>query len=231
MWLGDVCSYHSRTEPEKVHNRGGIGMNPHTLMTVLEELCDEIHRNGFRKILVVNNHGGNTGFLSYFSRGLGYSGKEYAFLYTSATGTVTRAENAYNAITARRDEFPMITERDLEVLQSYIPTGYGGGHGHFSEAALMMGLYPGLCRPDKFDAESGLSTHRADYLTAKEITFTVGWGANFPNAYNGFAPHGASESIGKAFAKLAAERLAGIFKLLKEDEDCVRMTQRLPKLD
>ena len=69
------------------------------------------------------------------------------------------------------------------------------------------------------------------YLLQNGINFLPGWGANFPNAFNGFAPHGASESIGKAFAQIAAERLAGIYKLLKEDEDCVRMVQGLPKLD
>lgn len=33
-------------------------MNPHTMLTILEELCDEIARNGFRKILLANAYNG-----------------------------------------------------------------------------------------------------------------------------------------------------------------------------
>ena len=152
-------------------------------------------------------------------------------MWCTATGKEIYPPHAYESVASRRADFPYITDKDLEVLKHYMETGYGGGHADFSETVLMMGLYPGLCAPDKFDAESGLSTHRADYLLQNGINFLPGWDANFPNAFNGFAPHGASESIGKAFAQIAAERLAGIYKLLKEDEDCVRMVQDLPKLD
>ena len=55
FWLGEVVPNHSN-DPEllkKKQLRGYISINPHTLLTVLEELCDEIHRNGFNKILII----------------------------------------------------------------------------------------------------------------------------------------------------------------------------------
>ena len=53
-WLGEVMPNHSN-DPEAMQKkqlRGYISIKPHTLLTVLEELCDEIHRNGFNKILI-----------------------------------------------------------------------------------------------------------------------------------------------------------------------------------
>ena len=64
MWLGDVMELHSQKDPFTTGYEGFIALNPKTLLTVLEELCDEMARNGFRKILIVNNHGGNKPLLS-----------------------------------------------------------------------------------------------------------------------------------------------------------------------
>ena len=33
---------------------------------MLQETCDEISRNGFEKIIIVNGHGGNNDLLKYF---------------------------------------------------------------------------------------------------------------------------------------------------------------------
>jgi len=35
---------------------------------MLEEICDEIARNGFKKILIINGHGGNIPLLGVFLR-------------------------------------------------------------------------------------------------------------------------------------------------------------------
>ena len=68
-WLGDMVGIHGN--PRRIEiNHGTISLNPHTLLTVLEELCDEIARNGFRKILIINSHGGNIAMLNYFLRGM-----------------------------------------------------------------------------------------------------------------------------------------------------------------
>ena len=39
---------------------------------ILKETCSEIARNGFKKILLYNGHGGNQDMLSYFSRSVLY---------------------------------------------------------------------------------------------------------------------------------------------------------------
>lgn len=231
MWLGDVTGYHSLQGDmiKEKRNRGGIGMKLSTVLTVMEELCDEIARNGFRKILFVNGHGGNTHMLEHFIRSQGYNLKPYATMYTRYVDKDVYPEQMYTIVQARRGEFSYLTDEDMEALQRFSETGTGGGHADWRETAFMYAFCPEYVAADKFEAESGLSTHRSDYLAKEGVHLTFDWGSNFPNAYNGYPPIGCSENIGKAMATIAAERLARIFKMLKEDEDCVRMAMRMPK--
>ncbi len=224
FWLGDMVAVHGKGE--KSTNKGAISLNPHTLLTVLEELCDEIARNGFRKILIVNAHGGNKPLLDFFLRAQGYKNKNYATMVTFICDKVShKAQEAYPYFLEHRAEYPMLTDQDLEVLKDYAsrPDGFGGGHADFSECSWMMGQYPHLIAEDRYDLESGRSTKRGQYLTDLGVTCFGGYNAKFPNAFDGYAPHGCSQTIGQAMNLYNARRLAHIFKVLKEDEECVKI--------
>ena len=45
---------------------GTVNFPTDLLCKMLEVLLDQIAQNGFKKILIVNGHGGNNNFLSYF---------------------------------------------------------------------------------------------------------------------------------------------------------------------
>lgn len=231
MWLGEVSGFHADEDPGAIRKRGGIGINPHTLLTVLEELCDEIARNGYRKILLLNSHGGNVAMLSYFVRNQCYKKKNYATMWTQIGSRDVKPEKMYPIVLERREEFSFLTDEDMEALRKFSETGTGGGHADWVETGYLLHYYPELVDESKYDAESGLSTHRADHLSKLGIDCGRFWPSNFPNAYNGYPPVGCSANIGKAMAKLSVERLVEIFKAVKEDEDSVRMTLRLPKED
>ena len=68
MWLGDVSGFKVVNPPESQKMRGCIALSPELLLMTLEELCDEISRNGFKKIVILNTHGGNVMLLNYFLR-------------------------------------------------------------------------------------------------------------------------------------------------------------------
>ena len=231
LWLGEVCGFHANPNPGANKQRGGIAINPQTLFTVLEELCVEIARNGFRKILFLDSHGGNTALLDQFVRTMYYKPRDFAVMETKVTDAkITRPENMYPTVLARRDEFAYLTDEDMEALRKFSETGTGGGHADWKETALIYAYYPKLVAADKFDAEDGLSTHRADHLQKLGINCGRFWPSNYPNAYNGYSPFGCSHNIGKAMAQLSVERLVEMFKVLKADEECVRMAKRLPPL-
>ena len=231
-WLGDVMGAHADADPKAVRKRGYIGLSPQTILTVLEELCNEIHRNGFRKVLIVNSHGGNIPMLGYFLRALHYREMDYAVLSTSVSSKKDiYADAVLEAVTTRPAEFPYITPADIAILEGFAEISRNGGqdaHAGFRETALMMGLTPEFVRTERATAESGLSTHRADYLAKAELSMGVSWGANYPNAYHGYDPVGCTENIGQAVVQICVDRMRGIYKLLKEDEDCVRIAQKLP---
>ncbi len=219
FWLGDVCGYHSRTDEvlERRKMKGGIGINPELLYRVLEELCDEIYRNGFNKILLVNGHGGNVPFLNFFVRAMLYKKRDYAVMWTSGF----MQDSIYGQILDRRAEFPDLTEKDIQTLEWFKEHGSGGGHADMKEVMQIMSLDPTLVHEDKYEAESGDSTHETDYLSAAHIEAGFVWDGNFPNMYNGFPAYGCTKAIGDAAVKINAERVANAVKVLKHDDKCV----------
>ena len=231
-WLGEVSCFHAVKNPKEAKLRGCIGIKQETLLRVLEELCDEIHRNGFRKILLVNGHGGNTAMLRHFLRCQTYETKPYATLMTSAFAfRDIDPKRLYNTVKSRKSDFPYLTEEDLETLARFAKDGAGGGHGDIRETSLVMQYDESLVAKDRYDAESGISNHRTDYLANAGIESANSWLANFPASYEAYAPRGASRTIGKAMLDICAERLAKIFALIKNDEDCVRSAALLPEVD
>ena len=227
MWLGDVVSSHAVADPAAMGKHGFIGINPHTLLTVLEELCDEIARNGFRKILLCNYHGGNNGLLSYFLRAQCYKKKGYATMSCNAYNFGLHFKPKEMLEQAERDPeyFSMLTKEDMDTLRRFSASDVTFGHACFGETSLLYGTYPELVDPERFEAEDGRSTHRADYLAKLGVNFGYAWASNHPNSYAGTAPVGCSKTIGEAVVKLSVDKLSKIFEQLRDDEECVKMAQ------
>lgn len=233
MWLGDVVTYHPLTDPARERMQGYVSLEPMQLLDTLAELCGEIARNGFRKILFLNAHGGNVPLLEYFLRSYAYEPRDHAVMWTwsLAFSRMEPARLYKQVLKARRGDFKMVTDEDMETLARFAETGCGGGHADLRETGLIMGMYPGLSREDRFFAESGLSTHRTDYLTQMGVQIMNGWISDFPNAYEGYPPVGCTRTLGEAMVHVSVNRLVKIFRRLKADEDCVRMAMGLPKID
>ncbi|HOI53704.1 MAG TPA: creatininase family protein, partial [Phycisphaerae bacterium] len=56
---------------------GAVALDTGLLMPLVETVCDEIARNGFRKIILVNHHGGNRNWLPLLMQDGGGAGKRY----------------------------------------------------------------------------------------------------------------------------------------------------------
>ena len=225
MWLGDVSGACTIENPVEKGKAGFIALKTETILIVLEELCDEIARNGFRKILILNGHGGNKPILNVFLRRQGCAKRNYATMVASVRSRVTYDPVAfYQHMLEHRSEYPVLTDDDMEVLKTWAEKGtWGGGHADFTETASVMGYYPELIALDRLEAEDGTSTHKADYLQDAGIAVVGGWGVNFPNDIDGFPSYGVTQSIGQAFNTFCARELAKTFKMLKNDEKCVQI--------
>ena len=221
-WLGEVSCFHACKTPKEKKLRGCIGLKQETLLTLLSELCDEIARNGFTKILIVNGHGGNTALLKHFLRCQSYESKNYATAVTSAFafGEID-PKRLYKTVISNKKAFPYLDDVDIETLRLFSESGTGGGHADIRDTSLIMAANESLVAPDRYEAESGLSTGASDALIKLGVEVSNSWLANFPNSYEGYPPHGASANIGRAMKKICADRLAKIIKALKEDSSSV----------
>ena len=226
-WMGEVSGFHANPTPETNRTRGCISITQDLMLRILTELCNEIYRNGFNKILLVNAHGGNRPILNHFLRCQSYEKKPYALMWTEANNSWETKADAILKVYKERPEFlSMLTEEDIKTLEKWveIDPDYGGGHADFRETALALAYDKSLVAEDKYDAESGLSTHIGDYLEDDGVWIRGAWGKNFPNSYEAIAPHGASVTIGEAMYKIHVERMIRIIKKLKTEDTCLKVS-------
>ena len=77
---------------ESRHQPGTIAYSPELVWKMLEETLDEIARNGFKKIILINGHGGNNSMLSYLSMALLSREREYTVYFTAGWDLYTSDE-------------------------------------------------------------------------------------------------------------------------------------------
>ena len=70
---------------------GAINFNQRLLLEMLETVLDQIAKNGFEKILILNGHGGNTNFLQYFAMSQCDREVDYTLYIGSAAGERSNA--------------------------------------------------------------------------------------------------------------------------------------------
>ena len=227
-WLGEVSCYHACTDPKSKRLSGCVALKQETLLTLLTELCDEIARNGFTKILIVNGHGGNTAMLRHFLRMQSYESKPYATMVTSAFAFgAIEPKRLLKTVEGAPKRFDYITEDDVAALSRFAETGCGGAHADIRETSLIMERDEALVAPHRYEAESGESTGRMTALGKMGVEAVNGWLADYPNSYEAFPPIGASKTIGRAMKEICRDRLVEIIRLIKKDENAVKAANML----
>ena len=180
-------------------------------LRMLEEICSEIHRNGFKKILLFNGHGGNQAMISQFARSTLYRPKGY-MVYDYAPGSDFPTPNKLLS-----GNYGKLTVEDREVLKSYVDAKKRYGHACFIETGWIYATHPELVRLDKVDAESGKSTHRFDEFSKRKINSPFAWMADYPNSYAGDSHEGMNERIAGAMLEYSVTKAAEVFHFLKNE--------------
>jgi creatinine amidohydrolase len=176
---------------EARHQPGCVAIRPDLLSLVLQNVCDEIHRNGFDKILVVNGHGGNTHWLNFFCQ------------------AQLAERRAYAIYVARRPAYEAIARK----VQAMRKTDWGG-HADEVESSWMAAIRPDLVRLDWAGRESGKPQGR---LAAADDAFTgISWYADFPNHYAGDA-RPANAELGRLALEAWVAGLTGVISSVKRD--------------
>ena len=201
---------------------GSISVPVELEMRLLEQLCDQIGRNGFEKIIIYNGHGGNKPWLATFLRDIMNRKKPYVCVVADLKLQAPHKMADYLEANGA-GSIPELTPEDEKLLADYHEAGMKIGHGGMGETSYLMAIAPDSVKMDRLGIESGLSTHVADYLSDAGIQMmNSGWDVNYPNALSGHDPVGCNKRIGRAAVRLEAERFAKAIKVVKEDENLLR---------
>jgi len=176
---------------------------------ILTETCREIARNGFKKILIYNCHGGNSDMIGNFTRSVLYDKNDYMVFSTDLT------TNCIPEILEIGYDF--LNEDDIKIMRDFVDNKIVHGHACFVETAFIYSVRPETIRIDKMNQEDGLSNHRFDKFGEKGIGTPFAWMANYPNSYSGGYVPGLNERIARAVKEYSTDVLADKIKFLKEE--------------
>ncbi len=175
---------------EAKHQPGTIAYSPELLWLVLQETLNELSRNGFKKIILVNGHGGNSAFLNYFLISQLNRPKDYSVILFSPIAD---------------QEF---RQKQSAHFRSFAPTGHAGE----LETSLVLATRPDLVHPDRARLESGEDLDRLASL--KNQTSGFWWYASFPNHYHGDGSYGKTE-LGELTLEYQSDQLARLIRDFK----------------
>jgi creatinine amidohydrolase len=181
---------------EAMHQPGTIAYSEELLYKILEETCKEISRNGLKKILIVNGHGGNTYFLQYFCQTM--LAKKHDFSVYLFTPSV---------------------DSDTQKKISSMRKSTTGGHADESEASTMLVVRPELVKMERASIESGEDQKR---LVLPNAYSSIGWYSKYPNHYAGDAKD-ANAALGEVILNQKIRQLFDVIKTIKADKTTMQL--------
>jgi creatinine amidohydrolase len=178
---------------EAKHEPGTIAYSRDIELKLLQETTDEMARNGCKKVLIVNGHGGNESLLPYFAQSQMDHPHDYV-VYVQ-WGANKEPDNPL-----RKDSLDM--------------------HAGQSETSNTMVSRPDLVHLDRAGQESG-ADQKHDPLPRTVYT-GIWWYARFPDHYSGDGTI-ASKELGEAGMKLWISTIAEAIRAIKADQNSLRL--------
>lgn len=195
FYFGQI--YEARQQP------GTVAYSPKVVLSILQETCDELHRNGIEKIILVNGHGGNGSLLPYFCQLQLEKQRDYAVYLFSPTDS----------------------EEYEDELQSMRQTGWDG-HAGETETSLMLAIKPELVHSERANEQSGKDLERLSSLS--HAYTAIWWYARYPNHYAGDGGYGNTE-MGKLILDNEVDQLTQMIKSVKADQQTIKLQNQFYK--
>jgi len=173
---------------EAKHEPGTIAYSAKLQLELLQETTDEMARNGCKKIVIVNGHGGNNHLLPFFAQSQLAATHDYIVYVFQNPG--------YGP---GRPQLHSKTDQ----------------HAGESETSHSMIARPDLVHTDRASKESGADLNRLD-LPAGVYT-GIWWYARFPNHYAGNGAD-ATQALGEFDMKAWVSGIANAIRAVKSDQ-------------
>lgn len=180
---------------EARHQPGTVAYNSHLQLELLQATTDEMARNGCKKIIIVNGHGGNNSLLPYFAQSQLALPHDYV-VYVVGSAAHPPGRPALKSTT------------DM--------------HAGESETAHTLISRPDLVHQDRAGRESGADLQRLD-LPAGVYT-GIWWYARFPNHYAGDGSP-SNDALGQFDMKAWIAQVANAIRAVKADSRSLTLQQ------
>jgi creatinine amidohydrolase len=177
---------------EARHQPGTFALPARVVWDLLEATCDEIARNGFKKIVIINGHGGNPEMIRYFMQTRLGKQRNYAVYFFEPP-----ADSAYR--------------KNLTALHKSVEAT--DQHAGERETSALLYLRPDLVKMDSAKNESGANQHR---LAIPNVYTAIWWYASYPNHYAGEGAQ-ATRKLGELITEHYISNLVTALKDIKAD--------------
>ncbi|MHB9133281.1 MAG: creatininase family protein [Armatimonadota bacterium] len=184
---------------EAQHCPGTVATPYQLQYEILEHTCNEIARNGMKKIILLNGHGGNEFFLPNFALSMLDKPRDYVVFI------IRLGDYLHSTMQSEEWKAQMVSEFD--------------SHGGEMETSLLMRINPNLVKMQAA-TNNGMRMNRLAHLP--KVYTSVLWYADFPSHFAGDPTHATPEK-GEFLLERFSAQVANIIKGIKADTE----TQRL----
>jgi len=178
---------------EARHEPGTIAYNADLQMKLLQATTDEMARNGCKKVIIVNGHGGNESMLPYFAQSQLDSPHDYV-VYVQWGHEATKKVGA-------EKEGP-------------------DWHAGETETSNMIVTRPDLVHMDRAKDESGADQKRVKL--PENVYTAIWWYARFPNHYSGDGST-ATRAQGEADVQGWINAVVRAIRAVKADDESLKL--------
>ncbi len=178
---------------EAKHEPGTVAYSRDLQLKLLQETTDEMARNGCKKIVIVNGHGGNESLLPFFAQSQLEKPHDYVVY-------VQWGRDEPKGGPAKKDPLDM--------------------HAGQTETSTFMISHPDLVHLDRAASESGADQKRINLPS--DVYTGIWWYARFPNHYSGDGSL-ATRELGEFEMKAWINAIAEATRAAKADDESLKL--------
>ena len=175
---------------ETAHLPGGLVIKRELAFALLENICDEMHRNGLHKIILISGHGGNRHFLPLFVQTLPEKSKPYVVYFA---------------------DLPVVPEDEAIIEHPE------NGHACEAETSMVRHINDRVVQMDRVPERPFTNLNRHEPVAATGGYTQVDWFAQYPHMYVGDA-HKATAEKGEKLLNYRIQLLVALIRAVKADE-------------
>jgi creatinine amidohydrolase len=185
------------------HQPGTLAYSSELMWKMLEETCKELSRNGLKKIILLNGHGGNTSFLQFFCQSQLASQKDFIVVLFQPVSNPEYAE-----------EIKSLKKATLD------------GHAGEDETSMIYYINPAWVDQEALKNESGLDQNRLGKLP---FGYTgIWWYSKFPNHFESDYNQ-PNKRLGELLITSDANQLVELIRFLKKDNTIQQLQEEFFK--